>query len=136
MYIALFPGLFLALVMSLILSYPPNLPAYAIQYYDYPIVRMLIIGGAFALTYLEPSVAIVLAMGYAILADDINKTHSKVSNTDNEQFVSQEFISLLPGQTDVLDAEKVMDYKEAQMSGLLNTVKKLEAQIESLKTIR
>lgn len=129
-------GLILALALAVILSYPPQLPPNVVKAYDYPIIRLLVLSGIFGLAYFSPEHAIILAMAYAILADDIVKTSARVR--EKEGFVSStagfNMINLLPGPTEVQDASKIVSNTNGQISldTLLGTIKQLETQVQDL----
>jgi hypothetical protein len=121
----------LALGLSTITSYPPNLPVGVIQSYDYPIVRLLVLGGIFYTAIHLPDLAILLAIVYAILADDIVKTSSKVKEMP-EGFSDFQMINLLPGASDVQEANIVSEKKMVSLDMVKDTIQRLESQIADL----
>lgn len=132
-------GLILALALAVILSYPPQLPPNVVKAYDYPIIRLLVLSGIFGLAYYYPEFAIILAIAYAILADDIVKTSARVKGEGNENFTSASasgfnMINLLPGPSEVQEASKFVGNTNGQVSldTLLGTIKQLETQVQDL----
>jgi hypothetical protein len=120
----------LALGLSTFTSYPPNLPIRAIELYDYPIVRLLVLGGIFYIGTIIPDVAILLGIVYAILADDIVKTSSR--HVQESFQGSYPMINLLPGVSDVQQANSFADKKVAPLDTIKETIRNLEAQIADL----
>jgi hypothetical protein len=131
-------GLIVSSVVSMVVAYPPNLPSSVIQLYDYPIVRLIILGSIFYGSLIIPDFIIPIAIVYAILSDDIVKAFSRKSQ-DAESFMSQQYplINLLPGASDVQVAK---DYSRKQeqdsLSMLKNTLKQLELQIADLSRLK
>lgn len=132
MYQIVLPGI-LALGLSTITSYPPTLPVSVIQMYDYPVMRLLVLGGIFYIATILPEIAILLAIVYAILADDIVKTSSR-KKSESFQTSKNDYplINLLPGTSDLEDANVITDKKMVSLDTIKDTIQTLEAQIADL----
>ena len=120
-------------------SFPPNLPAYIISWYDYPILRVILLLLISGVGIYVPEIALLLAIGYGIIGEDIIKTASKISVNNKEGFISSpnnelEYIQLLPGPSDMLDSKNIVSKKTASLDGIQNTLKSLQTQIQSMIT--
>lgn len=127
-------GLIIALILSIVSSYPPTIPAIMIKAYDYPIIRLLILSGIFYLSTIIPDLIIPIAIVYAILSDDIVKTSSR------EQFQGRPInkyplINLLPGASEVQEAKHFSE-KQVSVDSIKDTIQKLEVQIADLSRVK
>lgn len=126
-------GLMIALGLSVVSSYPPTLPIHIFTAYDYPVIRLLVLGGIFYGSLVVPDLVIPIAIVYAILSDDIVKTHSRKSS--EEQFQSYPLINLLPGTSEVQEAKEFSE-KHVSIGTIQNTIQQLEAQIADLSRMK
>ena len=127
-------GLIIALILSIVSSYPPTIPMIIVKAYDYPIIRLLALIGIFYLSTIIPDLMIPIAIVYAILSDDIVKTSSR------EQFQgrpvhSYPLINLLPGASEVQEAKQYSE-KYVSIDSIKDTLQKLEAQISDLSRVK
>lgn len=127
-------GLIIALILSIVSSYPPTIPMIMIKAYDYPIIRLLLLTGIFYLSTIIPDLIIPIAIVYAILSDDIVKTSSR------EQFQgspnnSYPLINLLPGASEIHEAKQYSE-KHVSVDSIKDTLQKLEAQISDLSRVK
>lgn len=116
-------------VMAGVLSYPPTLPASVIALYDYPIVRVALLGAIVWIFKIYPEIGLVLAMSYAILVDDIVKTSESMPYA--EGFEAEE-ISLLPGPADLKQTREIVDSKMINVEMIQDTLRQLQTQIAHL----
>ena len=122
----------LALGLSTITSYPPALPINIIQMYDYPIIRLLVLGGIFYIALHYPDVSILLAVVYAILADDIVKTSTRLKSEEFRNSKDFPLINLLPGTSDIQEANEVSEQKMVSLDMIKDTIQRLESQVADL----
>ena len=115
-------------------SFPPRLPPYVIGWYDYPVIRVIILALISGIGIYVPEIALLLAIGYGIIGEDIIKT---ASNT-NEGFDALndvkdlEHIQLLPGPSDVEESKNIVSKRTASLDGIQNTLRSLQLQIQSM----
>jgi hypothetical protein len=67
--------------LASIISFPPNVPSYIIQLYDYPILRVIVLTIISGIGLYIPEVALLLAVGYGIIGEDIIKSASVRANS-------------------------------------------------------
>jgi hypothetical protein len=137
--------------LASIISFPPNVPSYIIQLYDYPILRVIVLTIISGIGLYIPEVALLLAVGYGIIGEDIIKSASvgavggdnpriKVGavggdNPRNEGFKAnqeEKLINLLPGPTDMLESKEIVSRKTASLDGIQNTLRSLQIQIQTM----
>jgi len=124
--------------LASVTSYPPRLPAYIIAWYDYPIIRVILLAIVSGIGMYVPEIALLLAIGYGIVGEDIIKTASK-KKSDKEGFLASstsndemEKIQLLPGPSDMLESKNIVAKKTASLDGIQNTLRSLQIQIQSM----
>lgn len=127
-------GLIIALILSIVSSYPPTIPAIIVKAYDYPIIRLLVLSGIFYLSTIIPDFIIPIAIVYAILSDDIVKTNSRehFQGKGNNEYP---LINLLPGAREVQEAKQFSE-KQVSLESVKDTLQKLEAQISDLSRVK
>jgi hypothetical protein len=119
-------------------SFPPSLPAYIIRGYDYPIIRVILLALVSGIGIYVPEIALLLAIGYGIVGEDIIKSSTKnkadtVPDKSKEGFTSSiEQIQLLPGPSDVEESKNIVARKTASLDSIQNTLRSLQIQIESM----
>ena len=128
--------------LASVTSFPPRLPSYVIGLYDYPILRVILLAIISGVGIYVPEIALLLAIGYGIVGEDIIKTASKKKSDDNgdkEGFLASstsndemEKIQLLPGPSDMLESRKIVGKKTASLDGIQNTLRSLQIQIQSM----
>jgi hypothetical protein len=120
--------------LASVTSYPPRLPAYIIAWYDYPIIRVILLAIVSGIGMYVPEIALLLAIGYGIVGEDIIKTASK-KKSDKEGFLASSTsneIQLLPGPSDMLESKNIVAKKTASLDGIQNTLRSLQIQIQSM----
>jgi hypothetical protein len=132
----------LASGIASITSFPPKVPGYIIGWYDYPILRVFLLAIVSGVGVYVPEIALLLAIGYGILGEDIIKTSSKFPSnnrdTDKEGFMTSssseelEHIQLLPGPSDMMMSKDIVTKKTASLDGIQNTLRSLQAQIQTM----
>jgi len=137
---------FLAGGLANITSFPPKLPGYVIQMYDYPIIRVILLALISGIGLYVPEIAVLLAIGYGIVGEDIIKT-SRISKDEikgekSEGFLGSEdgkekekemgYIQLLPGPSDMIESREIASKKTASIDGIQNTLRSLQIQIQSM----
>ena len=133
--------------LASIISFPPNVPSYIIQLYDYPILRVIVLTIISGIGLYIPEVALLLAVGYGIIGEDIIKSASVGANSRvkvgavggdnprNEGFKAnqeEKLINLLPGPTDMLESKEIVSRKTVSLDGIQNTLRSLQIQIQSM----
>jgi hypothetical protein len=127
-------GLIIALILSIVSSYPPTIPMIMIKAYDYPIIRLLLLTGIFYLSTIIPDLIIPIAIVYAILSDDIVKTSSR-EQFQGSPINSYPLINLLPGASEIHEARQYSE-KHVSVDSIKDTLQKLEAQISDLSRVK
>ena len=127
-------GLIIALILSVVSSYPPTIPMIIVKAYDYPIIRLILLSGIFYLSTIIPDLMIPIAIVYAILSDDIVKTSSR-EQFQGRSVNSYPLINLLPGASEVHEAREYSE-KHVSVDSIKDTLQKLEAQIADLSRVK
>jgi len=121
-------------------SFPPRLPSYVIGWYDYPIIRVILLTLISGIGIYVPEIALLLAIGYGIIGEDIIKTASNKkegfeSSKDAKSLeldLDLEHIQLLPGPSDVEESKNLVSKRTASLDGIQNTLRSLQLQIQSM----
>lgn len=119
-------SLVLAPVMAIITSYPPTLPQWVIQGFDFPIIRLLGFALVLLLAFITPITAIVLGVGLAVLMEDILKL-SRMS----EAFRTEKTEGFVLANTDGLE-ESVGNKVAEPFNVALEHIRRAELAIQSL----
>lgn len=119
-------SLVLAPVMAIITSYPPTLPQWVIQGFDFPIIRLLGFALVLLLAFITPITAIVLGVGLAVLMEDILKL-SRMS----EAFRTEKTEGFVLADTDGLE-ESVGNKVAEPFNVALEHIRRAELAIQSL----
>jgi hypothetical protein len=119
-------------------SFPPRLPPYVIGWYDYPIIRVILLTLISGIGIYVPEIALLLAIGYGIIGEDIIKTASnkkegfESSKDAKSPELDLEHIQLLPGPSDVEESKNLVSKRTASLDGIQNTLRSLQLQIQSM----
>jgi phosphate/sulfate permease len=120
-------SLVLAPVMAIMTSYPPTLPQWVIQGFDFPIIRLGLLGVVLLLAFITPITAIVLGVGLAVLMEDI----LKLSRMSEEAFRTEQTEGFVLADTDGLD-ESVGNKVAEPFNVALEHIRRAELAIQSL----
>jgi hypothetical protein len=123
-----------------ITGYPPNIPPNIISSYDYPIFRIIGLTGIIGIGLYSVEMAILGAIGYGIVAEDIVKTSTKrraiqkQKEKEKEGFENKDInmIHLLPGPADLEKSKNITEKKTANIMNIQATINNLQEQVNAL----